>query len=82
MVKEVWGDGDPPARPSQEGNVGRWGVWEMGRWGVWEKFKNIYPHHYHAGLPSFEGSSQVGEPSDWRRTGVRRKNSYKDFGHW
>ncbi|NES67624.1 MAG: hypothetical protein F6K24_21475 [Okeania sp. SIO2D1] len=26
-----------------------WGVW--GVWGVWEKLKNIYPHHYHAGLP-------------------------------
>ncbi|NEQ73192.1 MAG: hypothetical protein F6K23_08955 [Okeania sp. SIO2C9] len=26
----------------------------MGRWGVWEKLKNIYPHHYHAGLPNFE----------------------------
>ncbi|WP_287286853.1 hypothetical protein [Okeania sp. SIO2B9] len=20
--------------------------------GVWEKLKNIYPHHYHAGLPA------------------------------
>ncbi|NET29842.1 hypothetical protein [Okeania sp. SIO1I7] len=24
---------------------------EMGGWGVWEKLKNIYLHHYHAGLP-------------------------------
>ncbi len=25
----------------------------VGVWGVWEKLKNIYPHHYHAGLPNF-----------------------------
>ncbi|NES04592.1 MAG: hypothetical protein F6K22_18215 [Okeania sp. SIO2F4] len=36
-----WGDGE----------MGRWGDGEMGRWGVSEKLKNIYPHHYHAGLP-------------------------------
>ncbi|NEO58496.1 MAG: hypothetical protein F6K54_38860, partial [Okeania sp. SIO3B5] len=39
-----WGDGD----------MGRWGDGEMGRWGVWEKLKNIYLHHYHAGLPISE----------------------------
>ncbi|MGB3510724.1 MAG: hypothetical protein WBA93_16120 [Microcoleaceae cyanobacterium] len=32
------------------------------------------------GIKSFKGRSQVGEPSDWRGTGVRRKNSYKDLG--
>ncbi|MGD1703847.1 hypothetical protein [Dapis sp. BLCC M229] len=31
---------------------GVWGDGEMGRWGVWKKLKNIYPHHYHAGLPN------------------------------
>nr|WP_293108729.1 hypothetical protein [Okeania sp. SIO2F4] len=31
---------------------GLWGDRGMGRWGVWEKLKNIYPHHYHAGLPN------------------------------
>ena len=25
----------------------------MGRWGVSKKLKNIYPHHYHAGLPRY-----------------------------
>ncbi|NEQ78290.1 MAG: hypothetical protein F6K23_38080 [Okeania sp. SIO2C9] len=35
--------GTHPRTPPVEGNVGRWGVWE--------KLKNIYPHHYHAGLP-------------------------------
>ena len=48
MVKEapgvwgVWGDGE----------MGGWGDGEMERWGVWKKLKNIYPHHYHAGLPN------------------------------
>ncbi|MGD1699211.1 hypothetical protein [Dapis sp. BLCC M229] len=31
--------------------TGVWGDGEMGRWGNREKLKNIYPHHYHAGLP-------------------------------
>ncbi|NEQ75693.1 MAG: hypothetical protein F6K23_23200 [Okeania sp. SIO2C9] len=38
--------GTHPRTPPVEGNVGRWGVWE--------KLKNIYPHHYHAGLPNKE----------------------------
>ena len=33
------------------GSLGRWEDGGMGRWGVSEKLKNIYPHHYHAGLP-------------------------------
>ncbi len=32
---------------------GVWGDGEIRRWGMWEKLKNIYPHHYHAGLPIF-----------------------------
>ncbi|NEP74537.1 MAG: hypothetical protein F6K25_22845 [Okeania sp. SIO2G4] len=36
-----------PDFPSGGGEFG-----EMGGWGVWEKLKNIYPHHYHAGLPN------------------------------
>ncbi|MDJ0518505.1 MAG: hypothetical protein QNJ74_20355 [Trichodesmium sp. MO_231.B1] len=31
--------------------LGVLGDGEIERWGVWEKLKNIYPHHYHAGLP-------------------------------
>ncbi|WP_202219459.1 hypothetical protein [Okeania sp. KiyG1] len=33
-------------------SMGGWGDGEMGGWGVWEKLKNIYLHHYHAGLPN------------------------------
>ncbi|MGB3508787.1 MAG: hypothetical protein WBA93_06005 [Microcoleaceae cyanobacterium] len=32
-----------------KGSVG--GVGSVGSRGVGEKLKNIYPHHYHAGLP-------------------------------
>ncbi|RQH33758.1 IS1 family transposase [Okeania hirsuta] len=42
-----WG---PTPNPSGGGEFG-----EMGGWGVWEKLKNIYPHHYHAGLPKKQG---------------------------
>ncbi len=38
-----WG---PTPNPSGGGEFG-----DMGGWGVWEKLKNIYPYHYHAGLP-------------------------------
>ncbi|MGD1704176.1 hypothetical protein [Dapis sp. BLCC M229] len=37
-----------------DGGMGSVGDGEMGRWGVSEKLKNIYPHHYYAGLPSLE----------------------------
>ncbi|NEQ74241.1 MAG: hypothetical protein F6K23_15065 [Okeania sp. SIO2C9] len=49
MVERVWGDGEMGRWG--DGEMGGWGDGEMGGWGVWEKLKNIYLHHYHAGLP-------------------------------
>ncbi|NES66339.1 MAG: hypothetical protein F6K24_14295 [Okeania sp. SIO2D1] len=32
--------------------MGVWEDWKMNKWGEWKKLKNIYPHHYYAGLPN------------------------------
>ncbi|NEO55670.1 MAG: hypothetical protein F6K54_22935 [Okeania sp. SIO3B5] len=54
MVERVWGDGEMGRWG--DGEIGRLGDWEIGGLGVWEKLKNIYLHHYHAGLPMNEPS--------------------------
>ncbi len=60
-----WGDGE----------MGRWGDGGMGRWGVWEKLKNIYPHHYHAGLPKILQKCILRE----KETGSRIQLGYLRF---
>ncbi|WP_237396221.1 hypothetical protein [Okeania sp. KiyG1] len=59
----IWGNGEIKTQKQKsvvvhsngresvgDGEMGD-GGWGDGGWGAWEKLKNIYPHHYHAGLP-------------------------------